>query len=476
MSKSIAKNSLFNMTYKLLNVFFPMITAMYVARVLMPSGVGQVGYAQNILSYFTVIASLGIPTYGAREIARVVSDKKQSNKLFSELFVINFCATFICSIVYILMILSIPTFHTQFALFIAVGIQLFLNILNVDWYYTGNEEYVYITVRSTIIKILALCSIFLFVKDSSDLIVYAFINALAVSGNYLFNVLNLRKKVRLELSNLDIKRHLKPVLVLLLTTLATDLYNQVDVTMMGSMCTESEIGFYTYAIKLIRIVTSISTAIAITTLPRMSRYYIEKKQDEFVDLFNRTINAMMSIVAPCFVGIIMVATDAVSVVYGNSFLPSAQILVCAAPILMIVAISYECGSIVLTAVNKEKYLLIATFSGVIVNIGLNLFLIPRYMGQGAAIASVCAEIAVLIVHLLFSKKYLKLAICKRDGTAVACSIVAMILVITIIQKIITENMFFRLILSIVFGGATYCIGMIVINHSAVKWVMKKIKR
>ena len=66
MKKSIFKNSAFNVAYKLLNVLFPMITAVYVARVLMPAGVGKVSYAQNILTYFVVVASLGIHTYGAR--------------------------------------------------------------------------------------------------------------------------------------------------------------------------------------------------------------------------------------------------------------------------------------------------------------------------------------------------------------------------------------------------------------------------
>ena len=61
MSNSLAKNSIFNVCYQLLNVIFPLISASYVARVLMPSGVGLVAMAQNWVAYFVIFASLGYP-------------------------------------------------------------------------------------------------------------------------------------------------------------------------------------------------------------------------------------------------------------------------------------------------------------------------------------------------------------------------------------------------------------------------------
>ena len=57
MSNSLAKNSIFNVCYQLLNVIFPLISASYVARVLMPSGVGLVAMAQNWVAYFVIFAS-----------------------------------------------------------------------------------------------------------------------------------------------------------------------------------------------------------------------------------------------------------------------------------------------------------------------------------------------------------------------------------------------------------------------------------
>lgn len=71
MNNSIAKNGVFNVIYNVANILFPLIISMYVSRILMPDGIGQVSYAQNIASYFVTFASLGIPTLGIREIAKV---------------------------------------------------------------------------------------------------------------------------------------------------------------------------------------------------------------------------------------------------------------------------------------------------------------------------------------------------------------------------------------------------------------------
>lgn len=473
MKKSILKNSVFNIVYKLLNVLFPMITAMYVARILLPEGVGQVGYAQNILSYFTVVASLGIPAYGSREIARLTYDRHKSDKLFSELFIMNLISTILCSIVYIMLIFLIPSFRYQWLLFGAVGIQLFLTVFNVDWFYSGYEEYVYITVRSTVIKIISIICIFIFVKDENSLVIYALISSLAISGNYMCNIVNLRNRVKLCFHELNFSQHLRPVFILLLTTLATDLYNQIDVTMMGSMCSDADIGYYMYAIKLIRILTAVSTAIAVTILPRMSQYYARKEFSEFKALFNKTYKIVMLMIPPCVIGVLLLSENIVLFVYGEKFMPTASIIEMVSPIVFIVAISYLCGSVVLTAVNREKYLLYATTVGMTINIIMNVILIPRYAVLGAAFASVCSECAVLLVHGFFARKYIDLRISKRDCLSVFFALTMLIFVVILCKIFISSNILI-LFFAIVIGASIYFGILLIMKNSTVNWVIDRL--
>lgn len=100
--KSITKNALFNILYKVLNVLFPLVTTIYISRILCPAGVGKVAFAQNVCSYFTVVAALGLPTYGIREIARHRNDRNKVDELFSDFFWINIISTSLCVTVYLM--------------------------------------------------------------------------------------------------------------------------------------------------------------------------------------------------------------------------------------------------------------------------------------------------------------------------------------------------------------------------------------
>ena len=84
---SLGKNAFYNIVYKVLNVFFPLISTAYISRVLLAEGVGRVSAVNNNVSYFLILATLGIPAYGLREIAKVNDDQNKKNTLFSELFI-----------------------------------------------------------------------------------------------------------------------------------------------------------------------------------------------------------------------------------------------------------------------------------------------------------------------------------------------------------------------------------------------------
>ena len=171
--KSLAKNSLFNAMYQVLNIIFPLLSSIYVARVLLPEGVGRVAYAQNVASYFVTAAALGISTVGLREISNARDDKQKVSKIFSELSIINTCSTFLAIAVYSTLVFCNPSFRVDYKLYLATGLVILFNIINIDWLYQGHEEYVYIVVRSIAVKALSLLALFLFVRSKDDYVTYA---------------------------------------------------------------------------------------------------------------------------------------------------------------------------------------------------------------------------------------------------------------------------------------------------------------
>lgn len=130
-------------------------------------------------------------------------------------------------------VLGIDYFEDKLLISFIVGIQLFANIFNIDWFYQGIEEYRYIMFRSFIVKLLALASVFIFVHNANDFPIYALIVTLSLVSNYIFNVVNLHKYVDFQYNGLDVSRHLKPVFVLLATTIAIEIYTLADTTMLS---------------------------------------------------------------------------------------------------------------------------------------------------------------------------------------------------------------------------------------------------
>ena len=176
--RSLAKNSLFNIIYKCSSVIFPLLMAAYVSRILSPDGVGRVASAQNIATYFTLLAALGLPTYGAKIIA-ATGNNKNLDKAFSELFIINALSTTFCWIAYYTVVFMIPYFHEQRILYCVTGLLIIFNYINIDWFYQGREEYRYIMERCLVVRVFSLIFVFLFVRTAEDYVIYAMVLTLS---------------------------------------------------------------------------------------------------------------------------------------------------------------------------------------------------------------------------------------------------------------------------------------------------------
>lgn len=75
--KSIKVNALLNSVRTVLNLIFPLITFPYVSRILLVDELGKYNFSQSIVSYFLLIAALGIDNYAIREGAKYRDDRKK---------------------------------------------------------------------------------------------------------------------------------------------------------------------------------------------------------------------------------------------------------------------------------------------------------------------------------------------------------------------------------------------------------------
>ena len=152
MKTSTKKNYLYNVSYAILSMILPLITAPYLARVLGVTGVGQYSYSCAIAQYFVAIAKLGLTNYGTREISK--SNSKEKSKVFSNLFYMQLISTIIISIIYLVFLLFV--FKTSFTIALVFFAWVILSFLDIDWFWYGEQEFKKVSIRNIVVKLLTI--------------------------------------------------------------------------------------------------------------------------------------------------------------------------------------------------------------------------------------------------------------------------------------------------------------------------------
>lgn len=398
--RSVKFNAIMNTILTLSSFIFPLITFPYVSRILQPEGTGAVSFANSIVTYFTMIASLGVPTYGIRACSKVRDNKEELSRTVQEILIINLVLTVLVYIAYFWAVLNIDKMHDEVVLYRIMSLTIILNVIGVDWLYRGLEQYSYITIRSIAFKILALILMFLFVHEKSDYVVYGAITIVAGTGSNIFNLINLRKHIYLyPVKYYNLKKHLKPILVFFAMSVATTIYTNLDNVMLGFMTNQTEVGYYDAAVKIKNILVTIVTSLGPVLLPRAT-YYIEHGQmDEFKRLIKKAYHFVWILGVPVMLYFMIMARESIFLIsgkaYGGSIIPMQIIM----PTVLLIGLSNVLGIQILLPLGKEHLVFISEVAGAVVDLIINAALIPKWGASGAALGTLAAEMVVLIVQI-----------------------------------------------------------------------------
>lgn len=404
MAKSIKRNFFYNILLNISKVLFPLITAPYVSRVLEPDGVGLFNFANTYAGYFALFAALGIPYYGIREVAKVRDDIRKQTVLLSEIMSISVLTTIVCTILMLLSLLLIPLLHENHVVFLISGIVLYITPIRVDWFFSGREEFGYITFRSLIIKILSVVLLFVLVRDKSDLLMYVLLNVFSQTLNELWNFIKLYRIGIHPFFTLSGKRHLKSLFVLFSSSVAISVYAILDTLMLGFMKDYSEVGYYNCATHISKALVPIATSLAAVVLPRIAQLNETRKWDEINMLMNKTFSVVGFLSVPIAFGVIAIAPVFVPLFFGEQFY--GTIIPLQIIILTVIVIGFNnlTGLQILLGLGFDKLFLYSIITGAISNLTLNFMLIPKFGASGAAFSSVVAEIIILLVMIVFINK------------------------------------------------------------------------
>ena len=432
MAKSVAKNAVYNGIRTVCNMLFPLITYPYAARVLMAENLGKVDFVTSVISYFVLVAGLGIATYATREGAARRNDQDELNQFSSEVFTINMVSTLISYALLAILLLAWPRLQGYMQLVALQSLMIVGTTIGVEWVYSVQEDYGYITLRSIVVQVISAALLFCLVKDSSDYVIYAGILVFSNVGANVFNFIRARRYVRIRFVwHFDVMSHLVPMLVLFGNAVAVTIYVNIDITLLNVYRGDYEVGIYSLAVKVYTILKSLLNSVTNVALPRLSLYRANDRQEEYQSLQDAISHALIVVVLPVVALFILMADYVVMIVGGEGFALSVGPLqmLCIATIPAVFA-CYVTNAILLPN-NGERLLLKATAAGAITNLVANLVAIPAFGFMGAAFTTVLAEAVVLVYASYLARPfcdwgYVLRSLVRPLATALLC-VVAMVL-------------------------------------------------
>lgn len=476
--KSVKTNTIYNTIKTCGAILFPLITFPYASRVLLPDNIGKINFGRSIVSYFSIVASLGIATYAIRECAAVREDENKLSNIASQIFSINIITTVVAYIGLMITLSFYNKLDNYRTLIIIQSVSIITTTLGADWLNSAMEDFKYIAIRTVSFQIVSLVLMLIFVRQPEDYMKYAIISLVSSSGASICNIWYRRRYCKLAfiidfVHGIEWKRHLTPITMLFVMIMAQTIFNNLDISMLGIYRGDREVGIYTTAHKIMDLINQLVASICWVIMPRMSLYFENRDYKVINTLLSKVFALYMTIGLPCIVGTIMLSSDIIYVFAGPEYLDSSVVL----NVLMIAFFfmlfgGNFLGNVVLLPSRKEKSFMIFCIISTIVNIITNYFFIPNYGALGAAITTTVSEMILLI--LLFSKidkevkvnSMLKLILPPIVGCfviAIACSVVSHI-----------ANAWIRIGLSVLMSVISYFVVQLVMKNTLLLEVLREI--
>lgn len=470
----IRKNIVLNVIKTLLSVLFPLITFPYISRILDVENLGKINFASSFVSYFILLAGLGIISYSLREGSKIKDNKEEFDNFSNEIFTLNIFSSIIAYLCFILTYCTVGKLHSYTEILMIYSINIVLTSFTLDWLFTLFEDFAYITFRNSIIQILSIIFMFLFVKSESDVYIYVAITVIANIFNSIISFLYSRKYCNLKVViNRKILKRIKPVLILFSTKIAITLYVNIDLTIIGFTMTNWDVGIYSVATKIYTIVKNILNAIIMVVLPRLAYYKGNDKSDDYKKLLFRLMDEEIILIIPAIFGLIFLSTNIILLISGVNYIEASPVLKILSLAIIFSSLAIVIDQGILIIFNDEKYLLKMTVISAVVNVLLNIILIPSYGIIAAAWTTLISQSYIFFAGLLRSKKFVKLKFNSKNTFQSFVASTGMGIILYSLQ-LTSISSSILLILSTILGFSVYVIIMLILKNEIIFSYYQKI--
>ena len=373
MKSSLAKNAIYKVILNVFNLLVPLFVGPYVAGLLTPELYGVYNRVYAEFQVFFIVGAFGIYNYGVREISKVRNDKKRFGSIFTSLFVIGILSNLLVTIFYIGYIILRGNGIDQYVYLVMI-IQMVSNVFYIEFVNEAVENYRFIAIKTILIRILYLISIFAFVRKPTDVIIYSVVVSMTVLLNNLASFFYLKRQYKFDFTNVKILCHIMPLIVNLIFTNVELLYGQLDKVLLGAFVSDIAVTEYTLPTTLAGMLSTIPLSLITVAIPRLSKYIGENDRESYINTLKSTCRTYMAILIPMSFGVMVLAKEIMTylVMYVNSM---------------------------------EKKLTVLLFQGGVINCILNFSLI--LVGNFSALSALITTMIAVLVFIFLSLRYAK---------------------------------------------------------------------
>lgn len=403
-ARRIAKNTASLMVADAVSKGLLFLLIILIARNLGDVTFGKYSFAFAFTSLFAVFADFGLSTLTIREIAR---NREYAGKYLGNISLIKLLLSIITGIFIVISInlLDYPL-DTILAVYFAgayVIVNSFNQFLRAFFRAFEKMEYEAVTrITERIILFIAVASMLHFGYGLVPIISVFFI--VSVFNFFVTIVLVLKRFVKPSY-DIDLKlwkEIIKEALPFGLTAVFVVIYFKIDTIMLSIMINDATVGWYNAAYNIVDgLMFVIAGSLTGALYPLMSNHY--KSSNKIKEVFTKSFRLLF------FVGVVVAlivtafSDKIIFIIYGAEYANSVMALKILIWAFFIICIS-TVSSTLLNSAGKQKIVAIGTCLGAILNISLNLFLIPRYSLEGAAFATVITEVFGFLIYFYYVMK------------------------------------------------------------------------
>ena len=402
----LKKNLAYSTIQTLSTYLVPILVFPFISRVLGPSKIGQIDTTESIIDFCILISMMGLTTLGIREIAQHRNNRQELESVFSGLFYINLITTTIIVTILVALSFAVP-YLIEHRKLVWIGVlKIIANMFWVEWFFKGIENFKYITIRSVIVRLFFIVSVYLFVRASDDYLLYYFLWVSVSILNAICNWSYKRQYLRVRLRNASFKNYIKPFFVIGIFSMLSAIYTQMNAPILRFISgMDEEVAYYTISVRIYKVLIALFSTLTAVMIPRVSVMVNEGRMEDIKVLISKTFSLLFLFAIPAIVFTIFFACDIICVISGPGYENASWPMRIVMLMLLIAGTEQIFILQLLIPAGQDKQIMKAGMVGVAVFIISSVVFVPYLKSMGSAICWLLSELSVLITSSYSVKRF-----------------------------------------------------------------------